>query len=143
MPESATDSTTRTVYRITAAGRVELTDLLRVGWGRIRGSYPRDLYTLLTFAESLPRTTLPGGLCLSAVRRPTAHIRLCRIPRVLGDRCPEQVTDTVVSCNPVTRQFGVAVASAELRADMPYLLCCGGTRSGVSEGECLFGVHAR
>jgi DNA-binding PadR family transcriptional regulator len=58
-PESSTtDSTTRTVYRITAAGRAELTDLLRVGWGRIRGSYPRDLYTLLTFAESLPRDEL-------------------------------------------------------------------------------------
>ncbi|MGW4095192.1 PadR family transcriptional regulator [Nocardia sp. NPDC004750] len=58
--ESATDSTARTVYRITAAGRAELTDLLRGGWGRIRGSYPRDLYTLLTFAESLPREELLG-----------------------------------------------------------------------------------
>ncbi|MBF6203765.1 MULTISPECIES: PadR family transcriptional regulator [Nocardia] len=59
-PESVPDSTARKVYRITAAGRAELTDLLRVGWGRIRGSYPRDLYTMLTFAEPLPRDELLG-----------------------------------------------------------------------------------
>lgn len=44
----------RTTYRLTDAGRSELRTLLRHGWQDLRGSYPRGLYTLLTFADPVP-----------------------------------------------------------------------------------------
>lgn len=45
---------TRTVYRITKAGRAELTEILTRGWTRLPRSYPTDLYTLITFSGSIP-----------------------------------------------------------------------------------------
>jgi DNA-binding PadR family transcriptional regulator len=45
---------TRITYRITAAGRAELTRLLTDGWTRLPRSYPTDLYTLVTFCREWP-----------------------------------------------------------------------------------------
>jgi DNA-binding PadR family transcriptional regulator len=48
----------RTVYRITRAGRAELRSLITKGWARPPSSYPADLYTLVTFSRALPRTAV-------------------------------------------------------------------------------------